>query len=265
MAAAEDFPDWKITGKLSYSYQETVVTDEAGVAGSGTMNGVSSHAAFYMPTLPVTSSTGGTANGDGYVQNTLTTGTFGAVSLCDDPITQTLTQTGNANLLFEKVAEKDTNTYTMDGYLVKGQEYDVKGQLTWVDARFNDIGTIGENYYGPFGGSCSAPLQSCGNLWAKEDSTAYGSVSPVGTAWFKDGWVGTQSSTRVTMKVIDDITGCQLSTGPLLSGSSSAYSGFTDATIGQRDVAATSGSYIQTQAVVTTQHWLENSENTPLP
>jgi hypothetical protein len=259
MAAAEDFPDWKITGKLSYSYQETVVADEASVAGSGTMNSVNSHAAFAMPSLPVASSPGGTANAGGFVKNTLTSGTFGAVSQCDDPITQTLTQTGNANLVFEKVAEKDTDTYTMDGYLFKAQEYDVKGQINYVGAQFADIGIIGENYYGPFAG---APLQSCGNLWAKEDSTAYGSVQPVGTAWFKEGWVGTSSSTRVTMKVVDDITGCQLSTGPLLSGSSDAYAGFTDATIGQRDVAPT-GSYIQTQGVVTTQHWLENTENTP--
>jgi hypothetical protein len=262
MAAATDFPDWKITGKLSYSYQQSVVSDEASVAAS--MNGVESHASFKMPTLPENDPSPAPAGyASGFVKNTLTSGTFGAVALCDDPITQTLTQTGSANLAFAKVAEKDLNTYTMDGYLFKAQEYDVKGQITNVAAQFQDVGKVGENYYGPFqSANCAGPLNTCGNLWGEESSSAYGSVQPVWvagnpTVWMKDAWVGTSSSTRVTMKVIDDLSGCQITNGPLLSGSSDAYAGFTDATTPQRDFG-TDRAYIQTQAVVTTQHWLDN-------
>ena len=50
MAAATDFPDWKITGKLSYSYQEIATSDEAGVAPA--LAGTTSHASFEMPELP---------------------------------------------------------------------------------------------------------------------------------------------------------------------------------------------------------------------
>jgi hypothetical protein len=251
MAAATDFPDWKITGKLSYSYVETATSDEANVAP--VLAGTTSHASFEMPQLP--ESTNSQNSATGFVKNTLVSGTFGAAYLCDDPITQTLTQTGKANLVFEKDAGKEENVYTMDGSLFKAQEYDVKGQITSVNAQFTDVGEIGENYYGPFGGSCSAPLQSCGNLWAQESSSASGYVSPVVGAWMEDAWVGTASSTRVTMKVIDDLSGCQITEGPLLSGSSDAYAGFTDARIGQRDMT---GAYIVTSAGVTTEHWLDN-------
>jgi hypothetical protein len=269
MAAATDLPDWKITGKLSYSYQESVVSDEASVAAS--MNGVNSHASFNMPTLPesvkntYTDNTLGYASG--YVKNTLVSGTFGAVALCDDPITQTLTQNGNANLVFQKVAEKDENTYTMDGYLFKAQEYDVKGQITNVAATFQDVGKVGENYFGPFSGPCSSPLTPCGNLWGEELNNAYGSVyNPSWNSWMKDAWVGTSSSTRVTMKVIDDLNGCQITKGPLLSGASDAYAGFTDATIGQRDYTGSmTGPYIITQASTTAEHWLDRYGSASAP
>jgi len=273
MAAATDFPDWKITGKLSYSYQEIATSDEFSVAPS--MNGVNSHASFIMPTLPENDPSPALAGyASGNVKNTLTSGTFGTVALCDDPQTQTLTQTGKANLEFAKVAQKDQdggNTYTMDGYLFKAQEYDVKGQITNVAAQFADEGKVGENYYGPFQGDCAFPLNDCGNLWGVESSTASGYVRPIVVAntpsgaapnvWAKDAWVGTSSSTRVTMKVIDDLSGCQITNGPLLSGSSDAYAGFTDATTPQRDQVQTSlgKAYISTHAEVTTDHWLANT------
>jgi hypothetical protein len=265
MAAATDFPDWKITGKLSYSYQEIATSDELSVAPS--MNGVNSHASFIMPTLPENDPSPALAGyASGNVKNTLVSGTFGTVALCDDPQTQTLTQTGKANLEFGKVAEKDVNTYTMDGYLFKAQEYDVKGQITNVVARFADEGKVGENYYGPFQGDCAFPLNGCGNLWGEESSNAYGYVWPTAVSgspnvWAKDAWVGTSSSTRVTMKVIDDLSGCQTTNGPLLSGSSDAYAGFTDATTPERDQVQTSlgQAYITTHAEVTTDHWLDNT------
>jgi hypothetical protein len=230
------------------------------------MAGTTSHASFEMPTLPENNyqQAGGNGYASGYTKNTLVSGTFGAEALCDDPITQTLTQTGNTNLMFQKVGTKDDNTYTMDGYLLKAQEYDVKGQITNVVAQFQDEGKVGENYYGPFSGSCNGPINSCGNLWGEESSNAYGYVIPAAVSgspnvWMKDAWVGTSSSTRVTMKVIDDLDSCQIVKAPLLSGSSDAYAGFTDATIPQKDAVSGPQAIIQTHADVTTQHWLDNT------
>jgi hypothetical protein len=259
MAAATDFPGWKITGKLAYSYQESVVSDEAGNAPL--MAGTTSHASFEMPELPEDKAVG---NGyaDGNVKNTLVSGTFGAEYLCDDPITQTLTQTGKANLVFEKVAEKDQNTYTMDGLLSKAQEYDVTGQITGVAASFTDVGKVGENYYGPFSGQCNGLLNDCGNLWAEESNSASGNVYPITVAgapnvWMKDAWVGTQSDTSVTMKIIKDLDSCEIAKGPLLSGSSDAYAGFTGATIPEGDFGTNQAKMVTSASVVTT-HWLDN-------
>jgi hypothetical protein len=249
IVAAEDFPDWKVTNKLSYSYQTVAVADEAGVSPS--LSGATSGASFTAAPLLG-------ASGYGSVSNTLVSGTFGAVASCDDPITQTLTQTGKANLIFEKIAEKEFNTYTMDANLFKAQEYDVQGQITNLAASFADRGIVGENYYGPFGGACSAPLESCGNAWAAETSTASGSVTPTANKgiWMDEAWAGTSSSTGITMSVLDDLTGCQVSDGPMLSGSSDAYAGFEGARVPYGDHGANAGS-VTTTATVTTNHWLD--------
>jgi hypothetical protein len=246
IAAAEDFPDWSLSNKLSYSYSEVLKSDELMQLPAG----ITSSAQFATNLMP-----GGYS--DGYVSNTLKSSYVGAVAACDDPITQTLTQQGAAAITFAADMDKETNVYTMDGYVAKAQELDVTGQINYLTANFADVGYVGENYWTPFGGCCNGPINDCGNAWAAETSEAWGTVAPkTGNTWMDEAWVGTKSTTGISATMTDKLgaDACKIMDGPFISGTFDAYAGFDGARVGLGEANG-----IVTSASGSATHWLGNN------